>query len=230
MFTNYVTDREFYAAYPMEQWIPRETIEQRLRDAARAVASDLRSSGVDTLKIMIPIMFTGELYATETQSGAWESDAVTPYNASRLVIQTVSQEGNASFTLQGSKDSTTYHSVVDVQDGMPLTVVSPGEGIVTGKFFEKYRAMKLVLDADDTIKFSAYVVDDSPSELIMWKAVITGLFPLLSRDTRVEDLYDTAKHEYNSKLASIRIDYDRDASNSISESEADSRRQVVLYR
>lgn len=231
-FACYVTDQEFYAKYDIAHWIPHDTIQRRLRDAALEVADDLRSRDVNISRLMVPIMLTGGLYEVVTKTANWQSAEITgAYNASRFIVDVRdSSASSLSFGLRGSMDGATWVDVLDVQDGIPLSIVPPGIGLYSVRFFEKYERYRMSVTTDASVSFTAYLVDSSVDNLIIWKAIQNGMYPLLDKDTRSVDLYDTARSEYNDAIANMRADIDEDGDNAISSGESNLRHQPLLFR
>ena len=208
MFTCYVTPDEFYAGRSgIEHWIPSETCEGVLRNAAMAVADDFRSRGIDISRLHTPVMLEGDLYDYVTKTADYTGSAISAGNASRLVIECTDADDTCTFYVEGSKDNSTWSRLRNVVDGLPMALELAGEGLYTSRFFEKYAYYRLKLVTSASVTFSAYMVDGSPDALIVWKAIENAMYLVLDADTRTQELYDAAREQYDRLMAQLVTDY-----------------------
>lgn len=229
MFACYVSPDEFYAAYDVRQWIEPSETDTKLRNAAAIVANDLRSRGVDTSRLMPPTMLNSDtLYGESTETADKTFSAVTAVNVGRMVVE-VTSGGPSVFTLEGSKDGTTYFSIRDISTGTEAALDCPGAGLYSFTFFEQYSYFKLSVETDDPVTFRAYLIDTSLDELIIFKTLETGLFLVLDADDRAKDMYDRARVKYEELATSLKFRYDADGDGS-DDGEYSMQRRVTLNR
>jgi len=208
MFACYLTPEEFFAAHAVQNFIPVELCEQRIRNAALVVANDLRTRGVDTAGLMPPKMLVGStLYEAVTKSSDYTGDSVQAAESSRLVVK-VTSESFATFGLEGSKDETTWDAIHDVISGNSLALEVSGIGTFSSRYFEQYPYYRLKLDTDESITFTAYLVDDSVSQLIEWKTLEDGMFLVLNVENSTHQLSVASRKRYSELIASIKDEYD----------------------
>ena len=229
MFTCYLTDQEFYAQHPIQQWILPENCTRALQSAALIVSDDLRRRGIDSGKLMAPTMLVGTTLYERVTKSSFTGDAVACSAASRLVIELDTADTYPSFGLQGSKDKATWRAIGSAIDANPLTVECAGADVFSARFYVQYPYYKLTLASDVDVTFTAYLVDDSASRLIQLKAVEEAMFLVLDQGTRTQQLYDASRMEYSELIQSIKAAYDQD-NDGTPDTEISLQRNVLLHR
>jgi len=157
-----------------------------------------------------------ELQASATKTAAF-TGAVTSQDyaqRNRCVIAITAISGEASFTLQGTDDETTYYDIE--------TVVSSAEEEVTFKFNSYYKKYRLKLDSlGSTVTYSGYLVETGYEELHALGSLMDAYNRLRFRqsDDEFKEKYLEYREKYLTKLDTMRFFYDKDDSGSISESE-----------
>jgi hypothetical protein len=228
MFTCYLTDQEFYAQHPIQQWILPENCTRALQSAALIVSDDLRRRGIDSGKLMAPTMLVGTTLYERVTKSSFTGGAVACSAASRLVIELDSAEF-PSFGLQGSKDKATWRAVGSAIDANPLKVECAGAGVFSARFYVQYPYYQLTLNSDTDVVFTAYLVDDSASRMIELKAIEEAMVLVLDQGTRTQQLYDASRMEYSELIQSIKAAYDQDADGT-PDTEISLQRNVLLHR
>jgi len=228
MLACYVTPDELYATANVEAWIPRDIADASLRNATWAVADDLRKRGYDPGRMMPAKQLVGTgLYETVLKDDDFTGDAVAVSAASRFVID-VRNDGRASFTLEGSKDKEVWNPMLDM-NGSVISLDVLGAGLYSEKFLESYGYYRLIGTVQEEIRFTAYLVDDSASRLIVWRAVMDGMYPALDGTTRTELLYSTARDEYREALGTLKAAYDA-SGDGMPDREITTQRSARLHR
>jgi hypothetical protein len=208
-FACYIQPDEFYAAHNVSQWLDPADCETGLRNAAVVVANDLRIRGIDTSKVMPSLMLVGTTYHDAiTVTSDYTGGSVASAGSSRLVVETTTEQYTAVFGLQGSKNGTHWETVRNVTNGAPLQIVTAGIGVFSARFFEQYPYYRLTGTISESVTFTAFLIDESLSYLIEWKAIEEALFSALDGDTRVQQLYDAAREQYAELLSTIKAQYD----------------------
>jgi hypothetical protein len=230
MFTCYLTPEEFYAAHQVQQWILPELCDQRLRNAALVVADDLRRRGVDTGRLQSPTMLVGTTqYERVTKSSNYTGGAVASVAASSRLVVEVDTGGFATFKLEGSKDQTVWRRLNSVVTGQELAIQVNDAGTYSGRFFESYPYYRVALETDESITFTAYLVDASVDMLVEYRALEDGFFLVLDIDERTQQLYDAARERYSELVNSIKAEYDHDG-DGVPDTEISLQRRAKLHR
>jgi len=227
MFTCYLTPEEFFASRDAKQWFPAD-VEQKLRNAAIIVSDDLRRRGVDPSRLMPATQLVGtDLYERVTKS-SFTGDAVACSAASRVVVEVDSEEF-CTFYLEGSKDETIWRRIRSTITPDALRIEVSGAGTFSQRFAEQYPYYRLVMTSDDDIIFTAYLVDDSATRLIEFKAIEEAMFLVLDLDTRTQQLYDASREQYSRLIESIKAAYDSDGDGT-PDTEISLQRRPLMYR
>ena len=230
MYQPYLTQREFYSFYDVSRIISEDKFPGIRGAAALQVEQDMRARGNDPASLMVAIsLVEADDYAQKTITATTTYDGITPYNANRLVVDITAITDEATFTLEGSRDDTTYRAIESSVDGKAVKIVTQSDSEYVDFFTSKYEYVRLKVVTSSSLTFTAFVIDATLDMLTMYKMIEIGAMPYAG-NPEADELSAYAKAMYSQTIQSLTIDADVDGDGEIEDGEDNSVSQIIGYR
>lgn len=219
MLKNYITYDSFTARYPrLKSIIEESDFTGVANNAVLSIVDDIRALNITLDRIYIPKMFDAlDSYARQSKTDYISSSLSGVVNEHRFVVEVDSTTG-CTISLSGSHDNISFYPIKDMTgDNVSIILGSGDTGIYSVQFLETYRYF--VYEISGTCNASIYMVDTGLDNLIKLKIVQLITMTLKTGDSKYDEIYNEAYREYNSLISRFKVDYDRDQSMSIDDTE-----------